>query len=53
VTRATGFPLVRIAAKVMLGKTLDELGVTERPLPRHVAAREREGTHHERDRSRS
>jgi carbamoyl-phosphate synthase large subunit len=41
VTRATGFPLVRIATKVMLGKTLDELGVTERPLPRHVAARER------------
>jgi carbamoyl-phosphate synthase large subunit len=41
VTRATGFPLARIAAKVMLGKTLDELGVVERPLPRHVAARER------------
>ena len=41
VTRATGFPLVRIAAKVMVGKTLDELGVSELPLPRHVAARER------------
>ncbi|MEA2747396.1 MAG: carbamoyl-phosphate synthase large subunit [Myxococcales bacterium] len=41
VTRATGFPLVRIATKVMLGKTLDELGISERPLPRHVAARER------------
>jgi carbamoylphosphate synthase large subunit len=41
VTRATGFPLVRIATKVMLGKTLDELGVNELPLPRHVAARER------------
>ena len=41
VTRATGFPLVRIATKVMLGKTLDELGITERPIPRHVAARER------------
>ena len=41
VTRATGFPLVRIATKVMLGKTLDELGVSERPIPRHVAARER------------
>lgn len=41
VTRATGFPLARIAAKIMLGKTLDELGVVERPLPRHVAARER------------
>jgi carbamoyl-phosphate synthase large subunit len=41
VTRATGFPLVRIATKVMLGKSLDELEVSERPLPRHVAARER------------
>jgi carbamoyl-phosphate synthase large subunit len=41
VSRATGFPLVRIATKVMLGKTLDELGVSERPIPRHVAARER------------
>jgi carbamoylphosphate synthase large subunit len=41
VTRATGFPLVRIATKVMLGQTLDELGVSERPIPRHVAARER------------
>ena len=41
VTRATGFPLVRVATKVMLGKSLDALGVSERPLPRHVAARER------------
>ena len=41
VARATGFPLVRLATKVMLGETLDSLGVAERPLPRHVAARER------------
>ncbi len=41
VTRATGFPLVAVATKVMLGKSLDELGIAERPLPRHVAARER------------
>ncbi|MDB4940944.1 MAG: Carbamoyl-phosphate synthase large chain [Labilithrix sp.] len=41
VTRATGIPLVRIATKLMLGATLDSLGVSERPLPRHVAARER------------
>ncbi|HSO38682.1 MAG TPA: hypothetical protein VLT33_39400 [Labilithrix sp.] len=41
VARATGFPLVRIATKVMLGETLDGLGIAERPLPRHVAARER------------
>ena len=41
VARATGFPLVRVATKVMLGKSLDELGISERPLPRQVAARER------------
>lgn len=41
VSRATGFALGRVATKVMLGKTLDELGVTEPPLPRHVSARER------------
>jgi carbamoyl-phosphate synthase large subunit len=41
VSRVTGVPLVRIATKVMLGTSLDDLGVSERPLPRHVAARER------------
>ncbi|MBX3192879.1 MAG: hypothetical protein KF819_38195, partial [Labilithrix sp.] len=41
VSRVTGFPLVRVATKVMLGATLDELGIRDRPLPRHVAARER------------
>ena len=40
VSKATGVPLARIATKVMLGKTLDELGVTEQPLARHVAAKE-------------
>jgi carbamoyl-phosphate synthase large subunit len=40
VSKATGVPLARIATKVMLGATLDELGVTERHLPRHVAAKE-------------
>ncbi len=41
VSRATGLPLVRIATKLMLGRSLDELAISERPLPRHVAARER------------
>ena len=41
VARATGFPLVRVATKVMLGETLDGLEISDRPLPRHVAARER------------
>ncbi len=40
VSKATGVPLARIATKVMLGKTLDELGVGEQPLARHVAAKE-------------
>ncbi|AKU99196.1 Carbamoyl-phosphate synthase large chain [Labilithrix luteola] len=40
VAKAIGLPLVRIATKVMLGKTLDELGIEDRPLPRHVAAKE-------------
>ena len=40
VSKATGVPLARIATKVMLGKTLDELGITEAPLGRHVAAKE-------------
>jgi carbamoyl-phosphate synthase large subunit len=40
VSKATGVPLARIATKVMLGKTLDELGVFEQPLTRHVAAKE-------------
>jgi carbamoylphosphate synthase large subunit len=41
VSRATGFPLVNIATKVALGYSLDAQNVSERPLPRHVAARER------------
>lgn len=41
VARATGLPLVAIATKVLLGSSLDELGVTERPIPRHVSVRER------------
>ncbi len=40
VSKATGLPLARLATKVMLGKTLDELGVADRNVPRHVAAKE-------------
>ena len=40
VSKATGVALARIATKVMLGKTLDELGVHDLPLTRHVAAKE-------------
>src|SRR5690606_15739615 len=40
VVKATGLPLAEIAAKVMAGKTLDELGLGERSLPMHVAVKE-------------
>jgi carbamoyl-phosphate synthase large subunit len=40
VAKATGRPLAKIAAKVMAGKTLDELGIQERALPTHVAVKE-------------
>ncbi|MBX3130896.1 MAG: carbamoyl-phosphate synthase large subunit [Polyangiaceae bacterium] len=40
VSKATGLPLAKVAAKVMAGKTLDELGVVEESLPTHVAVKE-------------
>ncbi len=40
VSKATGVPLARIATKVMLGKTLDELGITEEPVPLHYSVKE-------------
>ncbi|WP_394833202.1 carbamoyl-phosphate synthase large subunit [Pendulispora rubella] len=40
VSKATGRPLARIAASVMAGKTLDELGVEDAIVPRHVSVKE-------------
>ena len=40
VSKATGLPLAKIAARVMAGKTLRELGVTEDPKPNYVSAKE-------------
>ncbi|CAN5724426.1 hypothetical protein BH09MYX1_BH09MYX1_42550 [soil metagenome] len=40
VSKATGRPLAKIAAKVMAGKTLDELGLDDMPVPRHVAVKQ-------------
>ena len=40
VSKATGRPLARIAAQVMAGKTLAELGVTEEVAPRGFAVKE-------------
>ena len=40
VSKATGLPLAKIAARVMAGKTLRELGVTKDPEPSYVSAKE-------------
>ena len=40
VGKATGMPWARIAAKVMAGKTLDELGIHEQDDPQHVSVKE-------------
>jgi carbamoyl-phosphate synthase large subunit len=40
VSKATGRPLAKIAAMLMIGKTLDELGVTEAATPRYTSVKE-------------
>ena len=40
VGKATGIPLAKIAAKIMVGKTLKELGITEERQAEHVAVKE-------------
>jgi carbamoyl-phosphate synthase large subunit len=40
VAKATGVPVANIAAKVMTGKTLAELGITEQPLPTVYSVKE-------------
>jgi carbamoyl-phosphate synthase large subunit len=40
VSKATGVPWAKIAAKVMAGKSLKELGVTEQPDPKHTSVKE-------------
>jgi carbamoyl-phosphate synthase large subunit len=40
ISKATGIPWARVAAKVMLGQTLDEQGVTEAPPRRHIAVKQ-------------
>jgi carbamoyl-phosphate synthase large subunit len=40
VSKAIGVPLAKLAAKVMAGATLKELGYTKEVLPRHVAVKE-------------
>ncbi|HXD87988.1 MAG TPA: carbamoyl-phosphate synthase large subunit, partial [Urbifossiella sp.] len=40
VSKATGVPLARLAALVMAGKTLDELGVEDEVVPTHYSVKE-------------
>lgn len=40
VSKAIGVPLAKLATKVMLGKTLAELGFTAAPKPKHVSVKE-------------
>lgn len=40
VSKAIGVPLAKLATKVMLGKTLKELGFTEEVIPQHVSVKE-------------
>ncbi len=40
VSKATGVPLAKIAAKVMVGMSLEEAGFTEEVIPRHICVKE-------------
>ena len=40
VSKATGVSWAKVAAKVMAGKTLDELGVKEPPTPKHISVKQ-------------
>ncbi|HEY4016763.1 MAG TPA: carbamoyl-phosphate synthase large subunit [Polyangiaceae bacterium] len=40
VSKTTGRPLAKIAAMLMVGKTLDELGIDDAPVPRHTSTKE-------------
>ncbi len=40
VSKATGIQLAKLATKVMLGRTLAELGLTEQVTPKHVSVKE-------------
>ena len=40
VSKATGRPLAKVAALLMVGKTLDELGIHDLPAPKHTSVKE-------------
>ena len=40
VSKATGVPLAKLATKIMLGQTLQELGLTAEVVPEHISVKE-------------
>ncbi|MBW2090519.1 MAG: carbamoyl-phosphate synthase large subunit, partial [Deltaproteobacteria bacterium] len=40
VSKATGLPLAKVATRIMLGQTLDEMGLTRELEPEHVSVKE-------------
>jgi carbamoyl-phosphate synthase large subunit len=40
VSKATGVPLAKLATKVMLGRSLQELGLTQEKVPGHISVKE-------------
>jgi carbamoyl-phosphate synthase large subunit len=40
VSKAIGVPLAKVAARVMVGRTLEELGLVEEILPQHISVKE-------------
>jgi carbamoyl-phosphate synthase large subunit len=40
VSKATGMPLAKVAAKIMAGVTLEEQGIDSEPIPSHVSVKE-------------
>jgi carbamoyl-phosphate synthase large subunit len=40
VSKATGVPLAGLASRIMGGETLESLGLTQEPIPRHISVKE-------------
>jgi carbamoyl-phosphate synthase large subunit len=40
VSKAVGLPLAKVAARVMIGRTLKQMGLTRPPQPRHISVKE-------------
>ena len=40
VSKATGLNLAQVAARVMVGKSLEDQGITSEPVPRYVSVKE-------------